>query len=670
MQKNGNKPMDVIVVNNDFEKMENKKRTIMMNNAAAIKTNKSIDRARRINMFATLLTSVIASVLAGFYFWNHFNFKFHNVSLTGSKGIILALIVVVIFSVMEGMSIPFNTRLKKKKQDVLTLGESINFTTFLRNKKITHYSVTNYKDLPYATQKAFLTIQAVDETGYVTEYVSVDSWNLYVLPFIFETMIDAENTSIYIPCENDSSADEVRDKIKDQIVQEQLSIEREAREKAEKQIANLLVEKQAMDRLLRKHEDTITGLESELTNTQEQLNTADTRFNAEKTELLIAIEDGETKNRQTESLLKNTQEELERASKDLAECMSRETELKTALTNIEESCKTQIENAIQQHQERISTLEASHKTMREEYEQKIDTITQQHAQEKAALTERFTAAAQKAKDALEQRYSQEINDLKDELQLIAAGNNAEELAAELARTQEELRKETLVRTAREKELSFEREKIKSLEEKIYDGDKKMTDAVQTIAAEKENLEIQLHKQIEAYNKLQEEKAMGEASFGVQERALIKEKETLLARNKHLEDVVSSMKDYEDVKAENSKLKVEIEQAKSEDIETVKKDCAERIAIAKEEVVKMEKKMREALESAAHEKAERIKSQNTLRQYLSEQEQTAFEKKMAEQEAEMEKARKMAEKAKQDAINSQKSDGKTDTSKRAPRHLNY
>lgn len=670
MQKNENKEINVIVVNNDYEKMEHKKRAIVMNNAAAIKTNKSIEKARRVNGIATLITATILSALAGFYFWNNFNFKFQNVSIIGSKCLVVALIIVVIFFAVEALSLPFNTRLKKKRQNVLALGEAITFTTFLRNKKITHYSITKYKDIPFVTQKVFLTIQAVDESGYVTEYVSVDSWNLYLLPFVFETMIDAENTSIYLPCENDDVADEVRDTIKDQIVEERISIEREEKEKAEKQVANLSAEKQAMERLLHKREEEITTLNDKIAHIQDQLDTVDNRFGVERSQLLATIQSEKEQKERLSVTVADLQENINTISQTLTECESREAALKTALSDAETAHKTEINEIRKQQEEKVATLELTNRTMREECEKNISTLKKQHEQEKKDLTERFATAAQKAKDALEHKYLAEIDDLKQELSVIAEKNNTEELTEELTRVQEALRKETLTRTARDKELVFEKEKIKSLEEKVYTLNQQMNGAVQAISKEKEDVEQQLLNQINLYNKLTEDKAMAEASFGVQERALIKDKELLVAKNKSLEEKLCAMDDYDQVKAENAKLKEEIECAKREDIETVKRECAEAITAMQAKVAQAEKKAREANDSAAHEKSERIRAQEILRHYLTEKEQEAYAEKKAAQDAEMEKAKKMAEKAKQDSIQAQESTNVPDTTRRAPRHLNY
>lgn len=955
---------NIVIVNNNYDKMASRRRNIIKSNEDAIEVNEKIDKTRKRNFATSLISSFLLSAAFCLFIWFNIDFGFMT------KLVLCGISVLCIFVMIEHMASISNAKLENKRKTIVTIDEPIEFTTFIKNKNAVDYSVTSYSDVPYETQYVYFTLTLEDRDGKRSTYKGLNKWNLVLLPVIFDVVIDAESMTIYIPYENEGPA---KDKIRIRMNEEQLEIEKEARIRAEKELALVNSEKETIERILAKQTATSEDLRRTLKDVQEKLDTSDTRFANEKQELLSAIniekektstlnasfvtlkKEFEEKCSENESLttsLKVTSDKLEESSKNtdnavkkiqenettiaqlrnklfntenilsesreranglqkdlqesnekcanltqeatnkqneidglvaktqslekrvellhkdnetlkeevesaksagaaetealekrLTEKENSEIELKAKnetlereianrqnlliesnkkaeafekeLKSVREECaslaqkveeknseaqslngvildlknnlkekealetsfkeensilKNELEKSknnpvnqevsdklndtekrleeskvkiaklekdiesanavatekqevlskrvegkhieVQQLTTKVTELEQQVETLRQnnnnltkdlaaaneivangsgdlkkhyesriehlttqnqnitsQYENKMTELQKRHESDMESFKEKLTIAVKEAKDALEKRHAEEVSVLKAENEKLTSGTALADITRDLNETRESLKKEIATRTAREKELDFEREKIKNLEQKVREADSMADRRVNEVVEEKKATEKSLRDMTEKYEKIKKAKETSSAAAGVQERALLKDKEVLSAKVKDLETQLGSMKDYPSVKEENSKLKKRIEELRNEDVENVKKECQERISLMKEENEKMEKKMREALEQAAKEKADRIKSEDAFRQYKEDEKKAEYDKKIAAQEAEIAKARERAQKAQDDAMNARIPE-KVEAPKRPPRHLNY
>lgn len=750
------KPLDIVIVNNNYEKMARKKQIILQNNELAVKTNEKIEASKRLRSWFGLIVSLLIASILCVFIWFNVKVELLGLSEIVTKLILFAVVILCSFTIGENTSAIAKRKLESGRKNVVAVDESINFVTSLKGKKAIDINITSYEKTPYETQLVRFDLTLEDDKGRLSQYNCLDKWKLTLLPMLFDVIIDAENMSIYLPFEDAGDNEKIRDKIKSQINEEQIGIEREAREKVEKELSFVKTEKEAVERLLLKNTTMVGELKGSLNEAEEKLGTIDAEYSekirniqktadsllTEKENLLTALDLQEKKCDELSNSLSLAVAEKEKYEEDLKKAediLSNEKGLKENALKVIDSLNVQLTEAkaekekalsvnaealqnksktdaaleaertqkekalssLSSHQKLIEELKAKLaeaenkakaaevtvnsfgsqqesevvrlKGLREndlkQFELKINALKKQHEEMIGSLKEKFTDAAKEAKDALEKKHADEVKELQDRIATLSESTNTAELMKELEDTKASLKKETVTRTARDKELEFERDKIRTLESKLAEGEAKAKERVNEVLAEKEKLEEEVKRATEMREKAERAKATSDAAAGVQERALLKEKEALVAKIKLYEDQLKGMESFDAIKEENKALREKVSSLRNEETEKVKEDCEERIKLMKEENEKMEKKMREALESAAKEKAERIKGEQIVKQYLSDKEKAEYEKKMAERDAEIAKAKEMAEKAQKDAMKGAIGEEKKEP-KRPPRHLIY
>lgn len=623
---------DIVLVNADFEKVAAEKKAILEENSRADIINERIERKRRTNFVLAFLFGFLFAGGAGAFFWLTTESPFLGLTLLTTKITLTAIGAVSMFGIVEGLSLIRSQRLSRKKRTIQPISEYINFVTFAKGKTIEGFSAPNYNLEPCTFQRVYVTF-FMNCQDRETEYTSTEKWNLVLLPSIFYVIVDAKNTTLYVPCELNEDNKQVKVSLGDRLKEERLAIEKEARVRAESDLANALAEKEAIERVLNKRENDVQELQQSLEAANATVKDVELKIEEEKKPLLLLIETAKTE-------ISKLQASLDEANKFLEEKSKIETQLRTENETLVVAAETAI---------------AERNSAREQQEAKI-----------SELKESFLTAAKNAKDTLVKTHNEEVSRLKDEIARLSAENDKAEVVAELSKVKSALEKETTARTLKERENSLFKEQISQLEEKIEAQKASEQALVNSHEAEKKQLLDKIEIQEDMINKAKEAKESLAASSSMQERALLKEKETLSEKVKEYEE---HLKRLYPLQQENEDLKAELASAKNENLDEIKKEYEEKISLAREEQQKMEKKMREALEDAAKEKADRIKSENALKKYLEERKLNEKEKQEAAHEEQMARAREAAEKAKQDAMNGQAGAEEDGGKKRPQRRLN-
>ena len=355
---------NVIFVNNDYEKISRQKQEVIEHNANATKTNKAIARSKRRNALFTLFFASLLSFGLGVYLWFNFNVFIANCSLFTSKCIIVGIVTSLVFLVSEAASYVYRIGLDKKKGTVRTVSEAMSFITFMHGKTLKDYSIAAYEEIPYKTQRVGFTVYVEDEAGLSLEYISSEKWSLVLLPVLFDVLVDAENTTIYMPCKENSVALKVRERAEEELAKDQLT---EAMiKKSEEELAKAQKE---IDSARKQSEVIIAELKVDLDNAKQE--NIRVKADAEDTERALTEVNAENARLKTEvEMLK--QDVIKHAERTLA-C---ESELQSVMTDYKQE-KEKNENLIHE-------IEFS-KTEQENFAKTIKEINQRYEDEISSL---------------------------------------------------------------------------------------------------------------------------------------------------------------------------------------------------------------------------------------------------------------------------------------------
>ena len=623
---------NIILVNNNYEKMDAKKQAILEGNAKALKNNKIIGKKKRASSALALVFSILFSGVFGLAIWFSITTPVYVFSLLTTKLALIALETIFVFVIIEGASIIRRRSLEKGRQIILGINEAILFTTFIKDKKLDDFSVNKINKTPGETQHVYVSFFLSNEEKSF-EYASTEKWTVVIVPTLFNIVIDAENTTIYLPEDNPEYNEVLKLRLENQINQELLAEAKTERDSAEKKVELITSERNAIEKALMKSNASVVEL-------QKQVN------NDENTKIIDALK----KEKESTSLL------LAKANATIAqqtETVAKAKEAEDRVISEKEILQKEIDNLNQQ-------------------------LINEKEQQQARMEEfkaRVSAAVKEAKDNMEKLHEEEKNSIRAESERqieslksinkkLAEENNSEALSDELRETKLALDREVSVRTLRDRQIEMNKEQIKVLEEKIKEFDTVKKTLEEEFEKEKRELIEEAEKQKSLAEKASSAEKATMLSYGMQERTLVAERDIAIKEKQELKRQLEALSS---VQNENVKMKEEISSLKNEDAEKVKAEYEEKLAFIKEEKNKMEKKMRDALESAAREKANRIRLENEIKKQQSERKRAEKELQQAQHDAEIEKAREAAAKARNDAVNSKNEE---DATKRPQRRLNF
>ena len=400
--------MDIILVNSDYKKMAAKKKAILETNAETVKTNKKIEKQKRVNSALAFVFSLLFAGGIGVLLWLLVTEPIYKLSLLVTKIVLIAAGAICSFGIIEGLSLVRKKNLDKRKKNILAISEEINFVTFVHEKTVESYSITKHEETPCHTQQVYVTF-TMDDNGKKVDYVSMEKWTLVFLPTLFDVVINAEDTTLYLPYEDPNDKESVLISLNNRKNQELINLEKEARLKAEEKLTAVLAEKEALERVMIKNSELTADLQKSLDETKAKLENADSRHKEEHKDLLVLVETQKQEIEGFDAIIEEKNKAIEDAQKTITE-------------------KTENEDRLHAN---IKKLEGDLLTSNNE----LLGIKEQHNAEIAKLKGDFIAAAKTAKETLVQNHEDEIRRLREENE-----NSTKHIIEESERLKEENQK--------------------------------------------------------------------------------------------------------------------------------------------------------------------------------------------------------------------------------------